>query len=162
MTPFSFLRSSSSRGPFLFVGLLVSSLFFSGCGGGGEETSSDPGEKAEGKIDFVTQVKPILQSECVRCHHDGAIMGGLNLMTRASAMKGSSKGPVLVPGDPEKSSLYRVTQLPEDQDHAMPATGAKLSDEEKGILRQWIQEGADWPEGEAGAMQPIKIESEQV
>lgn len=162
MIPHSLCQFSSFRKFFLVPGLLVSLIALSGCGGGGEETSSATEKKPEGTIDFVTQVKPILQSECVRCHHDGAIMGGLNLMTRASAMKGGNKGPVIVPGDPEKSSLYRVTQLPEDQDHAMPATGAKLTDEDKAILRQWIQEGAGWPEGEAGTMQPIKTETDKV
>jgi len=85
-------------------------------------------------------------------------MGGLNLMTKEMANRGSSRGPVLIPGDAEKSPLYRVTLLPKEQDHAMPATGATLSDAEKKILFQWIQEGAAWPEGEAGTLQPVVID----
>lgn len=136
-------------------------LGLSGCGGDEEEGSVDAGPEGGGtvgKVDFVNDVKPILQAECVRCHHDGAIMGGLNLMNRTVAMRGSKRGPVLIPGEPDKSSLYRVTLLPEDQDHAMPATGAKLTEEEKRLLYRWIDEGAEWPEGEAGTMQPIEID----
>ncbi len=117
------------------------------------------GESTVGKataVDFVSEIKPVLQAQCVRCHHDGAIMGGLNLMNREHAMKGSSKGPVIVPGEPEKSPLYRVTLLPEEENHAMPATGPKLTDAEKELLRRWIAEGANWPEGEEGLIRPIE------
>ena len=79
-------------------------------------------------------------------------------MNHELAMRGSNRGPILIPGDPEKSPLYRVTLLPEDQDHAMPATGAKLTDAEKRILFNWIKQGAEWPEGAEGAMSPVSIE----
>lgn len=130
----------------VIAGLLAS------CSPGGPESA------ATGKIDFVNDVKPILQTQCVRCHNDQSIMGGLNLMTKELANRGSSRGPVLIPGDPEKSPLYRVTLLPKEQDHAMPATGAVLTDAEKKILFQWIKEGAEWPEGEAGSMAPVTMD----
>ena len=143
--------------PRFFLPLSCLVLGLCGCADDGED--SDPtGGPPVAKVDFVNDIKPILQAECVRCHHDGAIMGGLNLMNRTVAMKGSKRGPVLIPGEPEKSSLYRVTQLPEDQDHAMPATGAKLTDEQKQLIFLWIEQGAEWPEGEAGTMQPIEID----
>jgi uncharacterized membrane protein len=123
------------------------------CGPGAPEAVSTD------KIDFVNDVKPILQTQCVRCHNDQSIMGGLNLMTKEMVNRGSSRGPVLIPGDPEKSSLYRVTLLPKEQDHAMPATGAILSESEKKIIYQWIKEGAAWPEGEAGTLQPVEIDN---
>lgn len=116
----------------------------------------EPANTGEAPVDFVTEIKPMLQAQCVRCHHDGAIMGGLNLMNREHAMKGSSKGPVIVPGEPEKSSLYQVTLLSEEENHAMPATGPKLTAAEKELLRRWIAEGAPWPEGEEGVIRPIE------
>lgn len=138
-------------------------LALSGCGApSSNEGASKENGGATPEVDFVIDVKPILQSQCVRCHHDQAIMGGLNLMNRELAMRGSSRGPVIVPGEPEKSSLYRVTLLPEDQDHAMPATGAKLDDRDKEILRLWIEQGAHWPEGEEGIMAPIQIDLDRV
>lgn len=77
-------------------------------------------------------------------------------MTKESAGRGSKRGPILVPGEPDKSPLYRVTILPDDAAHAMPATGPKLTDEEKAILRQWIEDGAQWPDGKDGGMAPVK------
>lgn len=122
------------------------------------QPSGESGGKGDSKVDFVNDVKPILQTQCVRCHNDQSLMGGLNLMNRELAMRGSKRGPVVIPGDAEKSPLYRVTLLPAEQDHAMPATGAKLTDGEKAILRQWIDEGAEWPEGPEGTLEPVSIE----
>ena len=141
------------------MGIFGSMTFvLSGCGGGSGDAKVD----SPSSVNFVNEVKPILQAQCVRCHHDGAIMGGLNLMNREVAMKGSSRGPVIVPGEPEKSPLYRVTQLPEEENHAMPATGPKLTDAEKEILYRWIEEGAHWPEGEDGRMAPIEMDTDKV
>ncbi len=160
------MKTSHSRlsGIWLAGAALCLGLTFTGCdrsGGNGDAGGGDGGEAA-GAVDFVTDVKPILQTQCVRCHNDETIMGGLNLMNREVAMRGSSRGPVIVPGEPEKSLLYRVTLMPEDQDHAMPATGAKLTEAEKKILYRWVKDGAEWPEGEAGTMLPIKLDVDKV
>lgn len=145
-------------------GAAMALVTMNGCGGGApsDEASTGGGDAQASTVDFVNDVKPILQTQCVRCHHDGAIMGGLNLMNRAAAMRGSSRGPVIVPGEPDKSPLYRVTLLPEEENHAMPATGPKLTEAEKKILHQWIEEGAPWPEGEEGTMEPIDLEVDKV
>lgn len=121
-------------------------------------SSCSPSSESSGKVDFVADIKPLIQTQCVRCHNDETIMGGLNLMTEASTLRGSSRGPVLIPGDPEKSLFFRVTQLPAEQDHAMPATGPKLTEEEKQLIHQWIAQGAEWPDGPEGTMQPVKID----
>ncbi len=121
------------------------------CGGPGK-----PSGTAEAKVDFSGEIKPLLQEHCVRCHNDQSLFGGLNLMNRALAFRGGNNGPVIVPGHPEQSRLYLVTLLPADQDHAMPATGAVLSDAEKEWLRLWIEQGATWPEGEEGVLSPVQ------
>jgi hypothetical protein len=51
-----------------------------------------------------------------------------------------------------------VILLPDDQDHAMPATGARLTEDEKKIIQRWIAEGANWPEGPEGALAPVTID----
>ncbi|MCB1228668.1 MAG: hypothetical protein KDN19_00280 [Verrucomicrobiae bacterium] len=138
----------------------AAAMLLIGCGEQTAEKKDPAGEQAS--VDFVNDVKPILQTQCVRCHHDGAIMGGLNLTTHKAAMKGSSRGPVIVPGEPDKSPLYRVTLLPEEENHAMPATGPKLTEPQKDILRRWIEQGASWPEGDDGTVPPIEAEVEKV
>lgn len=141
---------------------MIAAFSLCGCGPADSENAGAGESEKTASVDFVRDVKPILQAQCVRCHHDGAIMGGLNLMNREAAMRGSSRGPVIVPGEPEKSPLYRVTLLPEEENHAMPATGPKLTADEQQILHDWIEEGANWPEGDEGKMAPIDLESDKV
>ena len=58
---------------------------------------------------------------------------------------------MLVPGDPESSSLYWTTTLPLDDELFMPPIKNEekdypLTDAEKAVLKQWILEGAEWPD----------------
>ena len=143
--------------------VILAGVFTGGC-----KKSSDPASEAleaepADEIDFVNDVRPILETQCVRCHNDESLFGGLNLMTRAAAMKGSENGPILVPGHPDKSLLYAATGLEHGKDpKAMPATGPKLNDVEKELIRKWIEQGAEWPEGKDGNMAPLKIEPDKV
>ncbi|MFM7103872.1 MAG: c-type cytochrome domain-containing protein, partial [Verrucomicrobiota bacterium] len=98
------------------------------------------------KIDFKRQVRPILEVSCLSCHGAEKPKGKLNLLTRADALKGGEDGPALVPGDPAKSPLYTTTTLPADHDDVMPPKGDKLTRAQQETLRQWIAEGAAWPD----------------
>ena len=57
-------------------------------------------------------------------------------------MAGSKNGPVIVPGDPEKSTFYTLTLLPSDDADVMPQKGDLLSKREIDTIKQWIKEGA--------------------
>ncbi len=92
-------------------------------------------------VSFSKDVKPILENRCIKCHGASMQMGKLGLHSREAAMKGGEKGPVLVPGKPQESSLYRkVAGLEKPM---MPMDG-KLSAGEIKILESWIAEGASW------------------
>ncbi len=98
-------------------------------------------------VSFVHDVKPLLENRCLKCHGPVMQLGKLDLRDRASALKGSGKGAGIVPGEPEKSPLYRhVAGLDQPQ---MPMDG-KLKPEEILVLRDWIAQGAKW-EGTLGA-----------
>lgn len=106
-----------------------------------------PAEKpAEAKVDFKTQVWPILDKSCLRCHGAKKKKGDLRLDTKAHAMKGGEHGVVIVPGKSAESKLYKLITLPEDDDDFMPAKGDPLTKEQREIIRRWIDEGAHWPE----------------
>ena len=47
----------------------------------------------------------VLERRCLSCHGPGTKMGKLDLSTRESALRGGSKGPALVPSEPDKSLL---------------------------------------------------------
>ena len=101
------------------------------------------------KVDFTKDVKPILEKNCLSCHGEHKPKGGLQLTTRELAIKGGdNKGAALVPKEPLKSPLYVSTTLPPDSDDVMPPKGEKLTKAQTEILRNWIEQGADWPASE--------------
>ena len=98
------------------------------------------------KVDFVQEIKPILESTCLSCHGPEKPKGDLRLDTRADALKGGDQGPSLVPGKPQDSRLYTTTILPPDHDDIMPPKGEPLTKGQTESLRRWIEEGAVWPD----------------
>ena len=75
---------------------------------------------------FETHVRPVLAENCFSCHGPERQMAGLRLDSRAGLLKGSQHGPVLVAGDPEKSTLIRAIRyrgealLAAELDHRQP------------------------------------------
>ncbi|MFO1484196.1 MAG: c-type cytochrome domain-containing protein [Verrucomicrobiaceae bacterium] len=104
-----------------------------------------PWQKNE-PVDFVSEVKPVLEARCLECHHHRYVCAGLNLETKTLAMKGGRTGPVIVPGAPQQSLLYKVLLLGHDNPISMPPSPDPLSLEEQRAIRDWIQQGAGWPE----------------
>ena len=98
------------------------------------------------QVDFLTTVKPILESTCLSCHGPEKPKGELQLMSRALALKGGEHGPVLVPGKPAESKLYTSTTLPPGHDDIMPPKGDPLTKTQIAVLAKWIEQGAAWPE----------------
>jgi formylglycine-generating enzyme required for sulfatase activity/mono/diheme cytochrome c family protein len=99
------------------------------------------------KIDFVKDVQPILEFNCVACHREGHDKGKLRLETRELAIKGGDNGPGIVPFDSWKSPVYTSTTLPPDHDDLMPPSnkGGPLKKELIETLRDWVDQGAYWP-----------------
>jgi formylglycine-generating enzyme required for sulfatase activity len=104
---------------------------------------------ARAAVDFVKDIQPILELNCVSCHREGKgnSKGGVRLDTREQALTSGENGPALVPGKPDKSPLYTTTVLPDDDDLLMPPKkkGGPLPKETTALLKQWIEEGAVWP-----------------
>ncbi|MCA9112698.1 MAG: DUF1549 domain-containing protein, partial [Planctomycetaceae bacterium] len=96
------------------------------------------------QVDFVTDVQPILRERCFECHATGNEEGGLNLGTRARVMEGGEGGLILNPGRSDVSRLIHLVAGIKD-DTVMPPEGDPLTEEQIGILRAWIDQGADWP-----------------
>ena len=97
---------------------------------------------------YATQVKPILDANCARCHGGMNHRGGL-IETRAAMLKGGHDGPVLVPGDPAKSLLVRLMRHEGPADDPMPMPPpprAKVSDADIAVVERWVRAGAIMPE----------------
>jgi hypothetical protein len=77
----------------------------------------------EGRTDFVSEVAPIIERHCVRCHQPAIKKGDLSLATRVDL----DANDLLSAGHPDGSYLLAVVKT----------------------LRDWIAEGAPWPDGVA-------------
>src|SRR5215813_3003426 len=87
---------------------------------------------------FEKDIRPILKAHCFDCHGEGEkLSGGLDLRLRRLMLKGGDDGPVIVPGKPEKSRLFKLVQSGE-----MPKRGKKLTPEEVALIKSWIHGGA--------------------
>jgi hypothetical protein len=105
---------------------------------------------ARENVDFVRDVRPILNASCFKCHGpEGKPKGQLRLDLKTAAFAGGVTGPVIVPGRSAESLLYRLLVSP-DAEERMPRKAPPLSKEQIEIVRRWIDEGADWPDSAAG------------
>ncbi|MEO0017640.1 MAG: hypothetical protein RLZZ522_923 [Verrucomicrobiota bacterium] len=96
------------------------------------------------QIVYADIVAPILERRCVQCHKEGKSKGGVRMETFDLLMAGGKKGPIIVPGDPAKSLLVKLTELPlDDLDHMPPEGKPQLTPEERAVLKWWIAQGAD-------------------
>jgi hypothetical protein len=104
---------------------------------------------AQAPSEFSRAIRPILERSCWNCHGEALQLSGLDLTTRASALRGGDSGSAVVPGRAEESRVYRrVAGLEEP---SMPMEGDALTPEEIASVRKWIDEGAHWDDGVAGA-----------
>lgn len=110
------------------------------------------------KIDFNTQVKPILNKKCISCHGGVKREANFSLLFREEALGVAESGKkAIVPGDADHSELmHRI--LSNDPEERMPYKKEALTDEEIQILKDWINEGAAWGEHWAYS----KIESQPI
>ncbi len=96
-------------------------------------------------VDFIRDVKPILQTHCLKCHSDEKPKSQFRLTSRDTALKGGEHGVDIIPGQSGKSPLIAyVARL--DEEMAMPpeGRGTPLTAAEVGLLRAWIDQGVKW------------------
>ncbi len=106
--------------------------------------------RAHAEVDFVKDVKPILEQTCMKCHVGDKPRGGLLMDTKEHLLKGGKekKMKVLIPGKGAESEMYKLVALPEDDENRMPPLTEKaLPKAQADKLRDWINEGAKWPDG---------------
>ena len=117
-------------------------------------------------VDFKKDIAPVIQKSCLECHGPQKQKADLRLDTKETAMKGSKSGPVIVAGDAEKSEVYRRIVLPKGHDDIMPPKGEPLTKQQTDLIKDWIAQGAKWPDnfamkaGEAEtaeASAPVKL-----
>ncbi|MBP88042.1 MAG: hypothetical protein CMJ64_15180 [Planctomycetaceae bacterium] len=99
-------------------------------------------ESPEQAVRFDRDIRPILSDKCFHCHGPGE--GDREAHLRLD-LEGPAKESVIVPGKADESELVQRV-LSTDPDQMMPPPVAKkpLKPEEIELLKQWVEQGAQW------------------
>ena len=102
------------------------------------------------RVDFARDIQPLLRANCYGCHNATLSSGNFRLDRRRDSLPNrvGANGARIVPGKSDESRLYqRVSGT--QAGLQMPPTGA-LKPEEIRTIRDWIDQGAEWPDALAG------------
>ncbi|MEM7385360.1 MAG: PSD1 and planctomycete cytochrome C domain-containing protein [Verrucomicrobiota bacterium] len=97
-----------------------------------------PGQ--EGRIDFNRDIRPILSENCFYCHGQDANKrkADLRLDEEASVLKAGA----VVAGNPADSLIWqRIRSHDPDEIMPPPDSNRKLTDDQKALIRRWIDGG---------------------
>lgn len=125
--------------------------------------SSTPAAAQDGKVDFEKQILPLFEKHCFECHKapyyddtgrlkkpkSGLRMDNPELLLEGgdgTDEKGDDGGIALKPGDKDKSTIYLMMKLHEDEDMAMPPKGDRVPEADIELIGKWITEGASFGE----------------
>jgi Planctomycete cytochrome C len=98
--------------------------------------------RGQEKIDFTTQIQPILVAKCAKCHGEEKASAKLKLHTADAIGAFEKKDKLLVAGKPDESELFKRITLPADDKKRMPKAADPLPAEEIALIKQWIEQGA--------------------
>lgn len=108
-------------------------------------------------VDFVKQVKPILQAHCISCHGPEEVEAGLRLDFGVLLQRGGDRGAAIVPGKPEVSLLYQ-SLIGKGKVPSMPFELEQLPAEKIETVRLWIEQGAKVPESDRPSADGVRSE----
>src|SRR6266571_7470219 len=112
---------------------------------------------ADHPINFSKEIKPIFEASCIKCHGRGRDKGDVQIDSRDTLLKGGGSGPAIVVGKSAESYLIELV-MGFDPDNVMPKKGTKLTHEQVGLLRAWIDQGAPWDAGVTfGKIEPVNL-----
>ncbi len=108
------------------------------------DISKLPPAATKSGVKFETDIKPIFEKSCVKCHGAEKQKGKLRLDSLEATLKGGEDAPNIVPKDSAKSTLvHSVARIGEEDDFMPPkGKGDPLTKEEVGLIRAWIDQGA--------------------
>lgn len=102
----------------------------------------------ENAVDFARDIRPVLESNCYKCHGPKKQDGGIRWDRKARAMAGGDSGEVAIaPGKPAGSELVRRLTAEDEEKRMPPADAGKpLAAAEIAMITRWIEQGAAWPD----------------
>jgi len=110
-------------------------------------------------VSFNRDIRPILSDNCFHCHGPDASTRKAELRLDIEANAFSPHGEfeaAIIPGDPDGSPLFKRIISPLKSEVMPPPDSHKsLNDEEKELVKKWIEQGAEW-EGHWAFVKPKK------
>ncbi|MCB1090665.1 MAG: DUF1549 domain-containing protein, partial [Verrucomicrobiae bacterium] len=105
--------------------------------------------RAEDKLLFNRDIRPILSNACFQCHgpDQKERKGGFRLDLKEDAYTAGKSGMTpLVPGKPDESELFVRVMLHADDPDVMPPpeSGKSLTEVQKQTLKKWVEQGAEY------------------
>ncbi len=92
---------------------------------------------------YARYVQQTFTQNCTRCHGRDKQKGHLRLDSYWWLRRGSRGRPVVIPGNPDRSTLYRLIARPVWQRHHMPPRSRhQLTSGQISLIRWWIAKGA--------------------
>ncbi len=93
------------------------------------------------------QVRSLLSNRCFACHgpDEAQRKGGFHFLDNRSAFQAADSGEIpIVAGNPEKSEIIkRIRTKDEGLRMPPPEFGAAMTEQEAGLIEQWIRDGAN-------------------
>src|ERR1700722_1165555 len=98
-------------------------------------------------VTYDSDIKPIFEKSCVKCHSGEKAKSKLHLDSLAGAVKGGKEGPDIIAGKSGESPLVYAVAHVGDEDDFMPPPKNKaniqpLTTDQVGLIRAWIDQGA--------------------
>ena len=134
------MRRKASLRPGWF-GVIVSGLIF---GTGAAAWAQSSGQPA---VEFDRDIRPLLTDRCYACHgpDEAARTTDLHFDTKEGAFADLGGYRAIVPGDPDRSEMYKRIASEEAALRMPPVySGLKLNPKEIELIRLWIEQGAGW------------------
>jgi hypothetical protein len=99
-----------------------------------------------GSAKFESQILPILETKCFKCHGQDKQKSDLRLDSVTGINKGGNSGePLFVRGNSSKSLIAHLINS-DDLEERMPPEGeTELTIEERALISEWIDAGAQMP-----------------
>ncbi len=103
---------------------------------------------------FDKEVRPLLETNCLKCHNGETKRAGLDLSRRESILRGGESGPAVSLEAPETSRLLRAIRYT-DPELKMPPTGP-LPPRSVEILTTWVKRGMPGRPIETATAKPVR------
>ena len=98
------------------------------------------------EIDFIEDIYPLLEANCLDCHGPDEAEAEFRVDSRQALLSGGGSGiPTVVAGDLFESYLVEVLRE-EDDEYRMPQKADPLPELEIALIEKWIETGAEIPE----------------